>query len=41
MSDLYRLLRQEDETAILDFLELERSAGRLKDDDVVIVSIGF
>jgi hypothetical protein len=41
MSDLYRLLRQGDETAILDFLELERSAGRLKDDDVVIVSIGF
>jgi len=41
MSDLYRLLSQGDETAILDFLELERSAGRLKDDDVVIVSIGF
>ena len=37
MSDFKDLLG--DETAISDFLELERSAGRLKDDDVAIVCI--
>ena len=37
MSDFEDLLG--DETAISDFLELERSEGRLKDDDVAIVCI--
>jgi hypothetical protein len=37
MSDFQDLLG--DETAISDFLELERSEGRLKDDDVAIVCI--
>jgi hypothetical protein len=37
MSDFEDLLG--DETAISGFLELERSEGRLKDDDVAIVCI--
>jgi hypothetical protein len=40
-SDFDDLLNQGDETAISDFLELERSEGRLKDDDVAIVCIEF
>ena len=40
-SDFDDLLSQGDKTALSDFLELERATGRLKDDDVAIVCIGF
>ncbi len=40
-SDFEVLLDEGDETAISDFVELERSKGRLKDDDVAIVCIEF
>jgi hypothetical protein len=40
-SDFEVLLDEDDETAISDFLELERSTRRLKDDDVAIVCIEF
>ena len=37
----FEVLLDEGETAISDFLELERSKGRLKDDDIAIVCIEF
>ena len=41
MSDFEELLKEQDEMAISDFLELERLEARLKDDDVAIVCIEF
>jgi hypothetical protein len=40
-STFHDLLNDNDEPPISDFLELERSTGRLKDDDVAIVCIEF